>query len=240
VDWNNDGKHDLMIGNTKGNIQIYINTASGNNPVMAGGEFIFSSGSILNAGTRTAPVAADWNDDGKKDLLVGSMDGNIKIYINIGTDSRPVFNAPVLLKAGGKILELGSRTAPRVADWNRDGLADILVGEMEGHVYYLKNVGTRSAPVFDKAEKLFLKNGEPLKYPDKAGIPRSRLFVSDWNNDGHDDMLVGGMDGKILLYLADPGHSDSPTILLRKMWFQFRERAEAISLTLKGQIKRLI
>jgi hypothetical protein len=229
VDWNTDGKHDLMIGNTEGNIQIYLNTASGNDPVMNGGEFIYSSDNILNAGRRTAPVAADWNDDGKKDLLVGSMDGNIKIYINTGTDSLPVFNAPELLKTGGTILNLGSRTAPRVTDWNRDGLIDILVGEMEGYVYYLKNVGKKSSPVFDKAEKLFLKSGEPLKYPDKTGTPRSRLFVSDWNNDGHYDMLVGGMDGKVMLHLADSGQSDSPAILLRKIWFQFKERVAAIS-----------
>jgi hypothetical protein len=240
VDWNSDGKHDLLIGNTEGNIQIYINTASGNTPVMTAGEFIYASGNILNAGRRTAPVAADWNDDGKKDLLVGSMDGNIKIYINTGTDSRPVFNSPELLEAGGKILNLGSRTAPRIKDWNRDGLMDILVGEIEGHVYCLQNVGEKNAPVFEKAEKLFLKSGEPIKYPDKAGTPRSRLFVSDWNNDGHNDILVGGVDGKIMLYITDPGHSDTPTILLRKIWFQFKERIAAISLTVKGQIKELI
>ncbi|MCK5504457.1 MAG: hypothetical protein KAJ10_04815, partial [Thermodesulfovibrionia bacterium] len=77
------------------------------------------------------------------------MDGNIKIYINAGTDPAPVLDKPYLLQVDGRDFDIGSRSAPRMVDWNKDGLKDLLVGEMEGHVYFLKNRGTNSAPVFD-------------------------------------------------------------------------------------------
>ena len=55
------------------------------------------------------PVVTDWNGDGKKDLIVGHFDGrdgNIKLYLNKGTDSSPVLSSAIPLKAGGKNIRL--------------------------------------------------------------------------------------------------------------------------------------
>ena len=53
------------------------------------------------------PCAADWNGDGKKDLIVGQFSGGkISVYINEGTDAAPVLSKARLLEAGGKEISL--------------------------------------------------------------------------------------------------------------------------------------
>jgi len=218
VDWNNDGYNDLLVGDADGNVVIYMNTADNTNPVLDNGTMIFNIGYY-----RATPAVSDWNGDGKKDLIIGNMEGNIIIYLNNGTDSSPAFDAPFLLSLDGKIFNTGARSAPRIYDWNKDGLNDLLVGEMEGYVYYLKNVGTRNSPLFRKAEKLALGNGDFIRYPDPSGRSRSRLFVTDWNDDGLDDILLSGRDGRILLYLATSEASHSPRVFAKRIWNQSRE-----------------
>lgn len=218
MDWNNDGYNDLLVGDADGNVVIYMNTADNANPVLDSGTIIFNIGYY-----RATPVVSDWNGDGKKDLITGNMEGNIIIYLNSGTDYLPVFDPPFLLSLDGKIFNAGARSAPRIYDWNKDGLNDLLVGEMQGYVYYLKNVGTRNSPLFRKAEKLSLGNGDFIRYPDPTGRSRSRLFITDWNNDGLDDILLSGRDGKILLYLATSEGYRSPWVLAKKTWNQSRE-----------------
>ncbi len=53
------------------------------------------------------PRACDWNNDGKKDLLVGQFSGGvIRLYLNQGTDAAPVFEDSTVLNAGGKPIKL--------------------------------------------------------------------------------------------------------------------------------------
>ena len=55
------------------------------------------------------PVVTDWNSDGKKDLIVGHFtgpDGNIKLFLNEGTDSSPVLRKGVPVTAGGKPIRM--------------------------------------------------------------------------------------------------------------------------------------
>jgi len=213
----------LLVGDTNGNVQIYLNTNNNANPVLGEGVFIQANMTNINAGERAAPVADDWDGDGKKDLIIGNMEGNIVIYLNKGSDSLPAFDSSFLLQVDGKVFDAGTRSAPRLYDWNKDGFKDLLAGEMEGYVYYLKNIGTRKAPLFNKAEKLVLRNGDLLRYPDPTGNPRSRLFVTDWNDDGLDDILSSGRDGKVMLFLAVPEPSHSPLVFAKRIRNQSRE-----------------
>lgn len=55
------------------------------------------------------PTVADWNGDGKKDLIVGSFagePGNVRLYLNIGTDADPKLDKPVFLEANGQPIKL--------------------------------------------------------------------------------------------------------------------------------------
>lgn len=225
MDWNNDGRHDLLVGDAEGKVQVHVNGGTNRYPILSGAHSVQAGGKVLDVGERAAPVAEDWDGDGKKDLLVGSMDGRVSIYINRGTDTEPVFKTRRFLRADGEDIHISTRSAPRIYDWNGDGLKDVLIGEIKGHVYFMKNTGTNNTPVFKRAEKLFLRNGDVLRYPDQDNSARSRLFVTDWNNDGHSDILLGGRDGRIILYIADAKPSFSPLAFLNKIWNQFKESA---------------
>ena len=68
-------------------------------PVMieAGGKPIDVGAEIGHA----APFVADFDGNGKPDLLVGHFRGNLRIYPNEGGKNQPIFKDFQLLKAGG-------------------------------------------------------------------------------------------------------------------------------------------
>jgi hypothetical protein len=55
----------------------------------------------------SAVCVADWNEDGKKDLLVGGFFfGNIFLYLNSGTNQAPLFTTNTKLQADGTDLSV--------------------------------------------------------------------------------------------------------------------------------------
>jgi hypothetical protein len=53
------------------------------------------------------PCAADWNGDGKKDLILGQFrEGAIRLYVNQGTNAAPIFSDFTFLETGGKPIKL--------------------------------------------------------------------------------------------------------------------------------------
>ena len=53
------------------------------------------------------PCAIDWNEDGKKDLVVGQFrSGKIRLYLNHGSDSAPEFGESIFLRAGDEEISL--------------------------------------------------------------------------------------------------------------------------------------
>ncbi len=55
------------------------------------------------------PAVADWNGDGRKDLIVGAFTGNpgnVRLYLNSGTDAAPSFTGFTCLEAAGKPIRL--------------------------------------------------------------------------------------------------------------------------------------
>jgi len=77
---------------------------------------------------------ADWDLDGRLDLLVNSR--NISFLRNISTDrNRHLFSDQGTVDS--RILA-GHTTSPTLVDWNKDGIPDILVGAEDGFLYYMK------------------------------------------------------------------------------------------------------
>jgi hypothetical protein len=56
-------------------------------------------------------------------------------------------------------------TMAHVADWDDDGVKDLLVGVyQEGAIYFYHNSGTNAAPVFEEREKV-QADGVPINVP---------------------------------------------------------------------------
>lgn len=65
------------------------------------GRSIYDGASPLQVDSTSAPTVADWNNDGRKDLIVGQFTlGRIWLYLNQGTDANPVFDGGTMIKSG--------------------------------------------------------------------------------------------------------------------------------------------
>ncbi len=209
ADWNEDGKKDLLVGDTNGKISLFINTGTNSNPVLADSGYIKVDSVNIDVGLRAAPIVYDWNNDGKKDLIVGSESGNIKLFLNTGENNAPVFSGSSNLMLGNEPLWLW-RCSPELSDFDKDGKVDLIVGEGYGKVHFFKNTGTIGNPKFEK---------DVLLYAEERHITVrscSRVDITDWNEDGHDDLIIGGPNGYVHLFLNSGNVTDindEPTVI---------------------------
>ena len=83
IDMNADGKKDLLAGNTNGQLLLYRNTGTDEAPSFSSYTYVTAAtGAIDLAGTpRSRPSVTDWNHDGLLDVLVGSADGKVRLYL---------------------------------------------------------------------------------------------------------------------------------------------------------------
>jgi len=199
--WDADARKDLLVGQADGKVKLYLNIGTDAAPTFDAGTFLQvgqpGSKVTMNLGGRATPEVVDWNNDGRRDLVVGAMDGRIHLFINEGTDTAPDFRVDTILQAAGAPLAVPSqRASPVVRDFNGDGRKDILTGNYNGELLLYANVGTDDAPVFSGYTAV-TANGVPIDLP---GTPRSRPFVCDWRGDGPPDVLIGSGDGTVRLY----------------------------------------
>ncbi len=201
VYWNDDDLKDLLIGQADGTIMIFLNVGADPAPVFDAGTYlqVGETGSKIDIdiGARATPIAVDWNNDGKKDLVVGSLNGTVSVFVNVGTDTEPDFLEEVFTEAWGYPLSVpSSRSSPIVADLDGDGAKDLLCGNTNGNLIFFNNVATDDAPAFE--DFIFVEaDGEMI---DLVGSARSRPSLCDFNGDDLPDVLIGANDGKIHLY----------------------------------------
>jgi hypothetical protein len=209
VDWDGDGKKDLLAGDSSGCVTFFRNTGTAEAPVLAAGVRLKTGGEEIKGvparyekgadgkyqmqptpdkimGVYSKIHVADWDGDGLLDLLVGQDGPNagqdLLLYRNTGTAREPALDKPVALKLPGPGM---TRPSPYVVDWDGDGVPDLLCGTENADVRFFRNTGTRTAPAFAEGVRLDLKgDGFEKGY-------RCRIAVTDWNNDGKLDILIG-------------------------------------------------
>jgi hypothetical protein len=139
----------------------------------------------------------DWNNDGRKDLLVGqegiSAPCNVFVYLNQGTSAEPVFADSVpVLNSGSPINSY--RSVPVMEDLDRDGKRDLVLGEWYSSVRFYRNLGTNASPYF--ASYVYLVEPDPDSFLN--GNP-PRVNFTDWDGDGDRDMITCDYYGSVFL-----------------------------------------
>ncbi|HTL80840.1 MAG TPA: T9SS type A sorting domain-containing protein [Bacteroidia bacterium] len=136
VDVDRDGKTDLLIGEQSGNVNYYRNTGTSAAPVFTLVTSTFGGCNVCEAGWFTGYSAPQLIDDsGNYVLLIGSMRGFIYRYDSIDGNLAGNF-----IKTDTLYIDSyeGGNTSVATADFNNDGLYDLVMGNYAGglSMYY--------------------------------------------------------------------------------------------------------
>ncbi len=167
-------------------------------------------------------VLADWDGDGHLDVLSGSQGGHVFFHRNLGRPGNNRFDRGIKLKlTNGDDLKVGppiytdpkkvgnftdlqgARIKMVPADFDGDGILDLLVSETYRNIWVFRN--TRSGGTDSLAPGV--KVGQLL--PGGAADPG--LDVIDWNRDGRPDLIHGlplEKPGSIYMNRSTPGKPD--------------------------------
>jgi|MudIll2142460700_1097286.scaffolds.fasta_scaffold87402_1 WD40 repeat protein len=193
VDWNGDGHYDLLLGDRDGFINLYLNEGPNESPRYATRIRLKAGGKEIKVRGPSAPCLVDWNEDGRKDLLVGDGGGYLHLFLNAGSSAAPDYASTSRVQADYKTLDVRSNASPCIVDWNGDGRFDLLVGSWSGELFLFLNEGSGGQPVF----------GKPIKLNDgKLDVGSdSSPDMADLNGDGKKDLIVGNEKGEIFIFL---------------------------------------
>jgi len=94
VDWNNDGKPDILCGERTGYLNLFLNTSTDPaHPTFAAGTHI-RVGGVEKLGNAITVTLADLTGNHLPNLVIGKDDGTIVYALNTGTPGSPAFNTP--------------------------------------------------------------------------------------------------------------------------------------------------
>ena len=227
ADWDGDGDPDLIVGKEDGRVVLVENAGydpEHHMPRLKQPAYFRQQADKVKCGALATPDIADWDGDGDMDLISGNTAGFLEFIENLGGNP-PRWEPPVRLAAGGEIIRFQAGpnlsiqgpaeakwgyTIPTVADWNGDGLPDILCNTIIGKVVWFRNIGTRHRPELAPAEPVRVKwpGTPPIPHwnwwrpgPDELVIEwRTKLGVRDLNQDGWPDLIAVDHEGFLAWY----------------------------------------
>lgn len=230
IDWDKDGDFDLIVGDEDGRVAFIENSGNLDNdrtPQFFSPRYFQQEADDVKCGALATPVGFDWDGDGDTDIVSGNTAGYIVFFENLSGPrvEKPRWAAPKFLEADGKIIRImagtnGSIQGPceakwgyttlSIADWDADGLPDVLANSILGKAHWYRNVGTRKRPRLAAARPIEVEwNGmQPtlaygwLRPEGKALLTQWRTtpVAVDWNKDGLMDLVMLDQEGYPALF----------------------------------------
>ena len=259
LDWNEDGHVDLIVGDEDGRVAFIENTgkiSADGTPQFLPPHYFQQEADDVKCGALATPVGVDWDGDGAMDILSGNSAGYIVFFKNLSAPGveKPKWAAPKYLEADGKVIRFmaganGSIQGPAeskwgyttlsVADWDGDGLPDLIVNSIFGKVVWFKNIGTRTEPKLAAAQPIEVEwdGAQPslawgwMRPEGKALLTQWRTtpFAVDWNRDGLCDLVMLDHEGYLAFF--ERAKRDGKLVLLPPKRVLCDERGEPLRLS---------
>lgn len=195
MDYDADGHTDILTGSYTGQFYLFRGQANGS---YAQRELLIdeTGATLLMPFDSIYSVTAELTDmdaDGDLDLIVGARSAAVQVIMNIGQRKAPVWSKQRRqLKTSKGTLIQGSNA--HHADWDGDGVRDLLVGDEGGNVRWYRNTGKNNAPEYVEGRLLISGQHQPRQAEGSTPTghgKRVKVHVTDWNGDGLIDLLVG-------------------------------------------------
>jgi len=229
IDWDGDGDTDMVVGDEDGRVALFEHNGSlvDGMPQFRDARYFQQEADEVKFGALVTPCGFDWDGDGDTDFIAGNTAGYIAFIENLSGPgvARPKFAAPQFLTAGGEMIRImagpnGSIQGPleakwgyttqTVADWDGDGLPDIVANSIWGKVIWFRNTGTRTRPKLASAQPI------EVEWPGAAPKPawnwwnpqgkelvtqwRTTPVAVDWNKDGLIDLVMLDHEGYLCFW----------------------------------------
>lgn len=265
VDWDGDGLDDIVSGNSAGNICFIRNLGGGANPVWDAPVLLRTDGRPIRImaginGSIQGPAeekwgytvlsVADWDGDGRKDILVNSIFGEVIWFKNTGDplNLEGPYKVKVAWKGavpkptwnwwnpGATDLVTQWRTTPIAVDWNRDGLTDLISLDHEGYLCFFER--------FRKENEYWLKPGRRIFIGEDISVYRKKndpVVAQPGSLRLNDE--AAGQSGRRKICFADWNNDGQPDLMVNSLNVAFLENTgrsgDTLYLRNRGDISTL-
>jgi hypothetical protein len=224
IDWDADGDVDLICGDEDGRVAFIENTGKApfGVPEFLPPRYFQQEADHVKCGALATPAPCDWDGDGDEDIISGDSAGYLRFIENLSGKgvASPKWAAPRILEADGKVIRIQAGTngsiqgpieakwgytAPSVADWDGDGLLDLVVNSIWGRIEWYRNIGTRTAPKLGAAQSVEVEWPGATPKPEwNWWNPRGKELITqwrtspvtvDWDRDGLMDLILMDHEG---------------------------------------------
>ena len=189
-DLDNDGDKDLIIGQNNGQLAYFENTGGAGAAVYTTSPTIFYQS--IDVGTFAFPQLYDIDKNGLLDLIIGSVNGKVSYYRNVGTASSAAFSVSSTSLGGIDVRHYGSLSGYSMPHLFDDaGITKILVGSEFGNIYLYDNIDGNISGSFNRVDTNLFKINEGV---------RCAPFYEDVTNDGKRDLFLGNHAGGVAFF----------------------------------------